>query len=120
MNSQNYYALDLYQKFSPTLRKFFILHCPDEIIKFFCDCIFNVTFNVTTVVKGRVKLENNIQRNMAVLSREKANIEKICTKKRVSLKRKRQVLGSDRGMRLLKLVIPSVLNHLKNCHDSKQ
>ena len=113
MNSQNYYTLDLYQKLSPTLRKFFILHFSDEIIKFFCDCIFNV-------VKGRVKLENNIQRNMAVLSREKPNIEKICTKKRVSLKRKRQVLGSDRGMRLLKLVIPSVLNHLKNCHDSKQ
>ena len=113
MNSQNYYTLDLYQKFSPTLRKFFILHCPDEIIKLFCDCIFNV-------VKGSVKLENNIQRNMAVLSREKANIEKICTKKRVSLERKRQVLGSDRGKRLLKLVIPSVLNHLKNCHDSKQ
>lgn len=113
MTSQNYYTLELYQKFSPTLKKFFILHCPDEIIKFFCDCVFNI-------VKGKVKLENSIQRKMTVLSREKTNIETICTKKRVSLKRKRQLLASERGLRLLKLVSPSVLNHLKNCNDCDQ
>ena len=113
MNLQNYYTLSLYQKFSPTLRKFLILHCPDEIIKFLCDCIFNV-------VKGKVSLEKNVREKMSLLSREKSNIETICTKKRVSLKRKRQVLGSDRGLRLLKVVLPSVQSHLKKCHDSDQ
>ena len=96
MNAQNYY-LDLYQTFSRTLSEFFIPDCPYESIKFFY-CIFDV-------VKGKVNLENNLQRKMAVLSLEKANFEAICSKKPVSLQRKRQVLSSDRGMRLLKLVI---------------
>ena len=113
MNLQNYYTVDLYLKFSPTLRKFFILHCPDDIMKFFCDCVFNV-------VKGKVKLDKRLQQKAALLAREKTNLEKICSKRRVALKRKRQVLGSERGLRLLKLVLPSVLNHLEYCHGIEQ
>lgn len=109
MNLQNYYTVNLYLKFSPLLRKHFILNCPDDILKFFCDCIFNV-------VKGKVKLEATSQHKLAVLTREKTNLEKICSRRTFSLKRKRQVLGSQRGLRLLKLVLPSVLNHLKNYH----
>ena len=39
MNLQSYYTVDLNLKFSPILRKFFILLCPDVMMKFFCDCV---------------------------------------------------------------------------------
>lgn len=109
MNIQNYYTLNLFLKFSPTLKKCFILHCNDELLKFFCDCIFNV-------VKGKVKLERALQQKVSTLTSQKTNLEKICSKRSVSLKKKRQVLGSPRGLRLLCLVLPSVKNHLKLCH----
>ena len=113
MNLQNYYTVDLYLKFSPTLKKIFILHCPDNILKFFCDCVFNV-------VKGKVKLDKKLQEKAVFLAREKVNLEKICSKRRIALKRKRQVLGSERGLRLLKLILPSVQIHLKSCHGIEQ
>ena len=82
-------------------------------MKFFCDCVFNV-------VKGKVKLDKRLQQKAALLAREKTNLEKICSKRRVALKRKHQVLGSERGLRLLKLILPSVLNHLEYCHGIEQ
>ena len=36
------------------------------------------------------------------------------------MKRKRRLLASHRGLRLLKIILPSVLNHLKSCHDIKR
>ena len=71
------------------MRKFFILHCPDNVLKFFCDCVFNV-------VKGKVKLDKKLQEKAVFLAREKVNLEKLCSKRRVALKRKRQVLGKER------------------------
>ena len=62
-------------------------------------------------MKRKLKLENNLQRKITAFSRVKANIGTIFTKKRVSLKRKRQVLGSDRGMGSLESVILSVLKN---------
>ena len=93
MRLQNYYTVDLYLKFSPTLRNFFIFHCPVDIMKFFCHCVFNV-------VKGKVKLHKMLQQKTALLAREKMILEKICSKRRVALRRKRQVLGSERALRL--------------------
>ena len=112
MNFRNYYTVDLYLKFSPTLN-FFILHCPDDKMKFFCDCVFNV-------VKGKVKLYKRLQQKAALLAHEKTNREKTCSKRRVALKRKRQVLGSERGLRILKLILPFVLNHLNFFHGIAQ
>ena len=67
MNLQKYYTFDFYLEFSPTLRKFFTLHCPDDIMKFFGDCVFNV-------VKGKVKLEKRLQQQATLIAREKAHI----------------------------------------------
>ena len=36
------------------------------------------------------------------------------------MKRKRHLLASPRGLRSLKMFLPSVLNHLKSCHDIKR
>ena len=113
MSLQNFSIIDLYIDFPVTLKRCFILNCSDGIIKFFCDCIFNV-------VKGIIKLEKKVRAKIAVLSTEKSIIEALCSKRKISMKRKRQLLVSPRGLRLLKIILPSVLNHLKSCHDIKR
>ena len=109
MSLQNFYTVDLFMKYPTVLKKCFILHCSDDIIKFFCDSVFNV-------VKGNVKLARTLQTKLSTLSREKKTLEILCSKRKVSMKKKRYILGSQRGLRLLKLVLPSVSNHLKICH----
>ena len=109
MSLQNYYTVDLFVKFPTVLKKCFILNCSDDIIKFFCDSIFNV-------VKGNVKLAKALQNKLSTLSREKKTMENLCSKRKVSVRRKRYILASTRGLRLLKLILPSVSNHLKICH----
>ena len=109
MSLQNYYTVDLFVKFPTVLKKCFILNCSDDIIKFFCDSIFNV-------VKGNVKLAKALQSKLSTLSREKKTMENLCSKRKVSVRRKRYILASTRGLRLLKLILPSVSNHLKICH----
>ena len=65
-------------------------------MNFFCDCVFNV-------VKGKVKLDKLMQEKAVFRAREKVNLEKTCSKRRVALKRKRQVLGSERGLRFVEI-----------------
>lgn len=109
MSLQNFYTVDLFLKFPTVLKKSFILNCSDDIIKFFCDSIFNV-------VKGNVKLAKTLQSKISTLSREKNTMKLLCSKRKVSVKRKRYILASPRGLRLLKLILPSISNHLKVCH----
>ena len=82
MSLQNFHVNDLYIDFPVTLKRCFILNCSDGIIKYFCDCIFNV-------VKGNVQLEKKVQAKIAVLSREKSIIEALRSKRKISMKRKR-------------------------------
>ena len=81
--------------------------------QFFGDCIFNV-------VKVNVRLEKNVKSKLAVLSREKSIIEALCSKRKVQINQKRQMLLSPRGLHLLKIFLPSVLNQLKSCHDIRR
>ena len=112
MSLRNFCTVDLYIKFPLTLKRCFNLNCSEEVIKLFCDCIFNL-------IKGNVKLEKKMQPKISTLSREKRIIATLCSKKNISLKRKRQLLAS-RGLRLLKFILPSVLSHLKSYHDIKR
>ena len=113
MSLRDFYTVDLYIKFPLTLKKCFNLNCSVEVIQLFCDCIFNV-------IKGNVNLEKKVQAKISTLSREKSIIATLCSKKQISLKRKRQLLASLRGLRLLKFILPSVLSHLKSYHDIKR
>ena len=54
MSFQKFYTVDLYINFPVVLKSCFILNCSDDIIKFFCDCIFNV-------IRGNVKLDEAAQ-----------------------------------------------------------
>ena len=102
MSLRIFYTVVLYIKFPLTLKRCFNLNCSEEVIKLFCSCIFNV-------IKGNVKVENKVNAKLSTLSREKSIIATLCSKKNISLKRKRQPLAS-RGLRLLKFILPSVLN----------
>ena len=113
MSLRDLYTVDLYIKFPLTLKRCFNLNCSVEVIQLFCDCIFNV-------IKGNVKLEKKVQAKISTLSREKSIIATLCSKKNISLKRKRQLLASPRGLPLLKVILPSVLSHLKSYHDIKR
>ena len=113
MSLRDFYTVDLYIKFPLTLKRCFNLNCSEEVIKLFCDCIFNV-------IKGNVKLEKNMQAKISTLSREKSIIATLRSKKNISLKRQRQLLASPRGLRLLKFILPSVLRHLRSYHDIKR
>ena len=113
MSLQNFYTVDLYINFPVVLKRCFILNCSDDIIKLFCDCIFNV-------VRGNVKLEKKLQSKLSTISREKTTMETLRSKSKISLRRKRHLLATTRGLRLLKTNLPSVLNHLKSYHDIKR
>ena len=113
MSLRKFYTVDLYIKFPLTLKKCFTLNCSEEVIELFCDCIFNV-------IKGNVKLEKSMQAKISTLSRKKSIIATLCSKKKISLKRNHQLLAFPRGLRLLKLILPSVLSQLKSYHDIKR
>ena len=42
MSQRDFYTLELFSKIKPILIQTFLLHCPTELIKFFCNCLFNV------------------------------------------------------------------------------
>ena len=113
MSLRDLYFVDLYIKFPLALKRCFNLNCSVEVIQLFCDCFFNV-------IKGNVKLEKKVHAKISTLSREKSTIATLCSKKNISLKRKRQLLASPRGLRLLKVIAPSVLSLLKSYHDIKR
>ena len=110
MSQRNFYILELFSKIKPVLKQSFLLHCPAEIIKFFCNCLFNV-------VHGQIKMTADFSARK--LKRHEASIANIC-KKNSPIKKKRQLLATRRGIKLLKLIEFSVLNHLRKRLDIKQ
>ena len=110
MSPRNFYALELFSKIKPVLKQSFLLHCPVEIIKFFCNCLFNVEH-------GQIKMTADVSAKK--LKRHEASIAMICKKKSL-INKKRQLLATRRGIKPLKLIECSVLNQLKKRLDIKQ
>ena len=110
MNQHNFYILELFSKFKPVLKQSFLLHCPTEIIKLFCNCLFDV-------VHGQNKMSADV--SAKELKRHETSIAIIC-KKNSGITKKRQLLASGRGFKLLKLIDFFVLNHLKKRLEIKQ
>lgn len=105
--SQHLYTIELFSSFKPLLKKYFILHCTDEIIKLFCNCIFNIK-------EGSIELKNV---NIVSLKKKRALIEKLCSPK-VKLVSKRELLASKQGQSLLRLLNSSILRYLKlKCYE---
>ena len=53
MSQRDFYTLELFSKIKPILKQSFLLHCPTELIKFFCNCLFNV-------VHGGIRMTANL------------------------------------------------------------
>ena len=112
MSLQNFNTVDLHKMFILTLERCFSWNCSDERIKFLCVCTFNMK-------KAEFKLEKKVQARISKLSREKSIRATLCSRKKISLKLKRLPVASPTGLRLLKVILPSVPNHLESWHDIK-
>ena len=107
--SQHLIIFETFSSFKPLLKKLFILHCSDEIIKIFCNCIFNIK-------EGRIELKNV---NLMSLKMNKFLIEKLCST-RIKLSLKRQLFASQQGTSLLRLLNSSILRYLKlQCYEQQ-
>ena len=106
---QHLIIIETFSSLKPILKKHFILHCSDEIIKIFCNCIFNIK-------EGRIELKNV---NLRSLRKNKLLIEKLFST-RFKLSLKRQSLASQRGTSLLRLLDSSILRYPKlQCYEQQ-
>ena len=112
MSLRNFYTVDIYNNSLVVLKRSFILKCSDDSIEFFCDCISNVAI-------GNVKLEKKLPSKISGISRKKTVKETHCSKAKTSSRRNRHLLACTWRLRLLKIILLSVLNHLKSYHDIK-
>ena len=110
MSRRNFYMLDLFTDMKPVVKQTFLLHCSNEIIKFFCNCLFNV-------VHGQIKMASNVSRKK--LEKFTSLIDFLCAKNNKIVK-KRQSLASKTGLKLLHLIERSILDHLMKRHDIGQ
>ena len=109
MSQRNFYILELLSKIKHVLEQSFLLHCRVEIIKFFCNYLFNV-------VHGQNKMTADVSAKK--LKRHEASIAINCKKSPIN--KKRQLPATRRGIKLLKLIECSVFNQLKKRLDNKQ
>ena len=106
MSQQELYMFDFFVNMKPIVRRLYLLHCPKENIKFFCDCLFNI-------VSGHIAMAENASRKK--LERHRRLIEILCNMK-VGLMRKRQLLSASHGLKQLTLIQPSISRHLEIRH----
>ena len=90
--------LDLFHSFKPIVKKSFLSYCPNNDIRFFCDCIFNV-------VHGHVKMDSSVTKKK--LDQNKRLIERFY-RRGMKIALKRRLLLSDEGLKLLVLIQPSI------------
>ena len=108
--SQHLFTIELFSSFKRVLKKHFILNCSDEIIKLFCNCVFNIK-------QGSIELQNV---KIQSLKKKMTLIEKFCSSKnRIVLKR--GLLASKQGLSLLRPLNNSVLIYLKlQCYEQRR
>ena len=110
MSQLDYYMLELFNKMNSVVKQSFLFHCTNENIRFFCHCIFNV-------VHGQIKM--TVSDSPQKLKKYASIIAVLCGKNK-RFGRRRQSLASKSGIKLLQLIEPSVLNHLKKRHGLEQ
>ena len=110
MSQQDYYMFEFFVKMKQIVKRLYVLHCPSENIKFFCNCLFNI-------VHGHIDMDANVSRKK--LKKFEKLIEILCNKN-VGILRKRQSLSTSAGLKLLSLIQPSISIHLRRRHGIKQ
>ena len=99
MNTQNPSTLHVFQSFSQKCKSLFLQSCPKEFIRFLCECILNL-------LKGN---QQNIKRHHVVNFQSEVRLLSL---KRTTWKQRRDILASERGLQLIKVITPPVIKHL--------
>lgn len=96
-----------FETFSPLLKKLFLLHCDPLFILFICEIILNV-------LEGNLQIQSKIK----FVQYEEVITQLIDdrAKSKVSIKSKREILASDKGLKLQALLYKPVLDHFNHLH----
>ena len=110
MSRRNFYMLDLFTDMKPVVKQTFLLHCSNEIKKFFLQLSFQC---------GSWSNQNGINCFPQKMEKFTSLIDFLCAKSNKIVK-KRQSLASKNGLKLLHLIERSILDHLMKRHDIGQ
>ena len=99
MNTQNLSTLQVFQSFSHKCKSLFPQSCPKGFIRFLCECIINLLKGNMQSIKRRhvAKFQSNVR---------------LSSLKRTTWKQRGYILASERGLQLIKVITPPVINHL--------
>ena len=96
MKTQNLSTLQVFPSFSHKCKSLFLQSCPKEFIRFLCECI-------KILLKGNLQ---SIKRHYVVNFQSEVRILSL---KRTTWKQRRDILVSERGLQLIKVITPPPL-----------
>ena len=99
MNSQNLSTLQVFQSLSRKCKSHFLQSCPKEFIRFLYECI-------AKLLKGNLQ---TIKRHQVVKFQDEVWLLSL---KSTTWKQRRNVLSSEKGLQLLTIITPPIINHL--------
>lgn len=91
-----------YQTFSPLLKKLFVLHCNADFIIFLLECFINI-------IEGNLKIQS--KNALSPFSKILALLVEDRSKAEVSIKKKRHLLMTSSGIKLLNIVYVSIIQN---------
>ena len=97
MSTQHLSTLIALQKYSQSFQSTFLKYCPKDLIQFLNECIVNL-------LRGELK---EIQKQEVLVFREEIHLLIL---KRTSLKKRRQILSSKKGISLISILTPSIVS----------
>ena len=99
MNTKNLSTLLVFQSLSRKCKGHFLQCCLKEFIRFLCECIVNL-------LKGNLQA---IKRHHVVKFQDEVWLLLL---ERTTWKQRRNVLSSEKGLQLIAVITPPVINHL--------
>ena len=99
MNTKTLFTHQVFQSLSRKCKSHFLQSCPKEFIRFLCECIVNL-------LKGNLQA---INRHHVVKFQDEVWL---LLQKRKTWKQRRNVLSPEKGLQLLAIITPPVINHL--------
>ena len=99
MSIQYVSILPIFQRFTRKLQKQFILHCPKSYIQFLSECLVNLL---------RVELKDLRKEDLVKYRKEISEL----TRRRTSLRKRRTILSSSKGLQLIAFITLFVIKRL--------
>ena len=99
MNTQNLSTHQVFQSLSRKCKSHFLQSCPKEFIRFLCECVVNILKGNFQTIKRQPMV--NLQDEVWLL-----------LLKTTTGKQRRNILSSEKGLQLIAVLTPPVINHL--------